>query len=281
VRARVIVPRRDAERIGALLFEHATTGIEEAWLPGEAPPVRQPWDTGPGPALPERVVLVAWWPERDFPRAAVERVLADAGAALESWDCQDDGDWAEAWKVGFERVVISAALAVAPTWLAKPGDVVLEPGMAFGTGTHPSTRACLEAIDRWAIPGARCLDVGCGSGVLALAATHLGMANCWGIDVDPEAVRMARLSAAGNGLDVRFDATPLSRVTGHFDLVVANLYAELVVALSDDLLRLAQGRLVLAGLLIERADPVLALLAGFASVQTRRSGDWLCVEATR
>jgi ribosomal protein L11 methyltransferase len=138
---------------------------------------------------------------------------------------------------------------------------VIEPGYAFGTGEHPTTRACLRAVDRYAKPGETLLDVGCGSGILALAGARLGM-QARGIDIDPEAVRAAKEAAALNGLDVPFDTTPIERVEGQWDLVVANLFAEVLAALAPEIRRVARGPIAMAGILADRADLVRAAYAG-------------------
>ena len=131
-----LVDRGAVDVASAALFELGATGLEERWPEGEAPPVRQPWDTGPPPPLPARVVLRAWFPaEGGGPEAWATRV----GTALGRWLRAEpaaarlgEEDWASAWKAGFRRIAISDRLAVAPPWEALPGDLVVEPGMAFG-----------------------------------------------------------------------------------------------------------------------------------------------------
>ena len=189
-------------------------------------------------------------------------------------------DWAESWREGLERIVIAPELVIAPPWLAEDGDLVIEPGMAFGTGEHPTTRACLEAIVALGRPGARCLDVGTGTGVPALAAARRGM-GAWGVDTDADAVTAAQHNAARNGLRARFDQTALSDMKEPFELVVANLYAEVLAELAPELLRLTGGHLVLAGVLVERAHLVEEALGGLSQVARRVQGDWVSLHYAR
>jgi ribosomal protein L11 methyltransferase len=276
----LVVPRRRLDHLSSILFDLGTLGLQEDHLPGEAPPVRQPWDEGPQPPEPDRIVVRAWWDAAGFEQAR-ERVAAElAGwedAGEPRWSTLADGGWEEAWRTHCKPVRVADDLVIAPPWCARPGDLVLEPGMAFGSGEHPTTRACLEVIAQRAQPGERCLDVGTGSGILAIAAAHRGMV-VWGIDTDPQAVRAARENAETNGLDVRVDDTPLSRVSGTHELVVANLYAEVLIALAPDLIRVCGGRLAVAGVLHEKADAVEEALAELELVARVRSGDWVSME---
>ena len=207
---RLILPRRRFDLTSAHLFELGTVGIQEDLLPGELPRIQQPWDTGPPPAPPSRVLLRAWWPED----TALPEVQAAVAELIREWDDVDvptwgevaDGDWAEAWRAAFHPIRVSERLVVSPPWEAGPGDLLIEPGMAFGTGEHPTTRACLAAVDRLAVPGETCVDLGMGTGVLALAAARVGM-KARGVDIDPDSVRAARENAARNQLEAYFDDT--------------------------------------------------------------------------
>lgn len=278
-----MVPAASAEGLGALAMSLGASGVQEDLAPGETRFLRQPWDTGPAPPPPGRVLLRVWWPEGLFASAWpawTEALRTWPGAEVPSFHWQAESDWAEDWKRHFHRMQIAPNLAVAPPWEAVAGDVIIEPGLAFGTGEHATTRACLVGIARHARVGGRCLDVGCGSGVLALAAARLGM-EAWGVDTDPEAVRAAREAAERNGLVVRFDTTPVARIEGRFDLVVANLFAEVLVALAPELQRLCSDTLLCAGILADRADRVLAALTGFRQVLRSDEGDWVSLELRR
>ena len=280
VEMQLVVPRERVDDVSAFLWEHEAVGVQEDHLPGEAPPPRQPWDTGPPAPEPARVLLKAWWPEAvaDGARIALARAVAGwKGIPAPDWSVVDDQDWAEAWKQGFTRLVISERLAVAPPWEAHEGDLVVEPGMAFGTGEHPTTHACLEAVDRLARAGGSCLDVGCGTGVLAILAARRGM-DARGIDIDADAVAASMENAARNGVEVVFDDTALEKVPGSYDLVVANVFAEVLVQMAPHLSRLTDGRLVLAGILADRAELVIDALFDMRLVSRKQDGEWVCLE---
>ncbi len=271
----VVVPRGSLDAAGQRLLALGATGLQEDFLPGEAPPPRQPWDTGPPAPLPPRALLRGWFSEDDWARVPAGPLWDGGAAPTVEW--QDDQDWAESWKAGFSRLEITDDFAVAPPWEARPGDLVIEPGMAFGTGEHPTTRACLGGVLRNAVAGGRCLDVGTGTGVLALAAVRKGM-TARGIDIDADAVTASIENAELNGLQAEFDATPLHKLSGRWELVVANVYAEVLVLLAPDLRRLTAGRLLLAGILADRAPSVVAALAPMRVVHEEREGDWVYLE---
>ncbi len=272
---RLVLPRVHAASGAELMWELGATGVQED-LPDGAPRVfQQPWDTAPPPAPPE-VLLRGWW-EGDGQTA-----LARLAGRVVDWEVAAPTahpvslqDWAETWKQGLTRVVVGD-LAVAPPWLAELGDLVIEPGMAFGTGEHPTTRRCLEGVQRLATPGASCLDVGCGTGVLAIAAARLGMV-ATGIDIEADAVVASRDNARRNAVEASFSDTPLQRVQGRYALVVANLFAEVLVRLAPDLVRVAAGDLVLAGILVDREAAVVAALDSLELVERQQDGEWVCL----
>ena len=275
------LPRELAEGMSADLMDLGAVGTQEDSPAGEVRQFRQPWDRGPGPAASARVLLRAWFPAEDAPvlREVIPPLLP-ASASAPRWSEIGEEDWGESWKQSFHRIAIDDRLGVAPPWEAQPGDVIIEPGMAFGTGEHPTTRAILTAIARLARPGGACLDVGTGSGVLALAAARLGM-RAWGVDNDPDAVRTAVAAAALNALDVRFDDTPLDEIPGTYDLVVANLYAEVLAELAPALISRCAGHLALAGILADRAHLVTRAFRGLRLVEQRQDGDWVSLVYAR
>lgn len=215
-----------------------------------------------------------------------------------------ESDWAEAWKRHFPVLRVGRRVVIRPTWRRHrrlPGDVViaLDPGMAFGTGLHPTTRLCLEGIERWAdaglLPGrdaparpARVLDVGCGSGILAIAAARLGARRVLGVDTDPIAVEATLANARRNRLVRRVVARRGSVPTDDregFDLVVANLIASLLGSLAASLRAelVPGGRLLASGIFVDREDDVRAAFgdAGLAVGGRWVEGDWLALEARR
>jgi len=258
------------------LCEDGALGCQEDYLPGEKPPVRQPWDTGPPPPAPDRILLRAWWEVAHKVRAetAVLKTLAELSidVAPRWFEVEDDG-WADTWRAACQRIVVADELAVAPPWKAEEGDIIIEPGMAFGTGDHPTTLSCLRAVVHHASAGKRCLDVGTGSGILAVCAARLGM-DARGIDIDPESVRAAHDNACLNDVQIEVDLTPLASIEGVFELVVANLFAEVLIMLADDLKRVTGGHLAVAGVLADRADKVVAALEPMRVVRRELEGDW-------
>ena len=205
-------------------------------------------------------------------------------------------DWADAWKRHFPVMRVGRRLVVRPSWREHSpavGDVViaLDPGMAFGTGLHPTTRLCLAGIEAWAdeglLDGARLLDVGCGSGILAVAGSLLGAAEVVGLDTDPLAVEATRANAARNGLGERLAARQgsLPVVDPPFGLVAANLIASLLVELAPLLADAVRpgGRLLAGGVFVDREAEVESALraVGLALVARSGEGDWVALDLAR
>lgn len=207
-----------------------------------------------------------------------------------------EADWAEAWKAYFPVMRVGRRLIIRPTWRrhrAAPGDVVLalDPGMAFGTGLHPTTRLCLAAleplVDEGRLVGARVLDVGCGSGILSIAALRLGAASALGVDTDPIAIESTDANARRNGLARRLRAREGSLPTtdGPFDLVLANLITAVLIQLApllSDELR-PGGTLLASGIFADREAQVATAFgsAGLEVSARTNEGDWVALEAHR
>ncbi len=207
-----------------------------------------------------------------------------------------EADWANAWKEHFFVHRVGSRTVIVPTWRAheyepRPNDVVLmlDPGMAFGTGLHPTTRLCIEALERLVHPGDRVLDLGAGSGILSIAAARLGAAMVDAVEVDPVAARVCLENVRRNGVGetVRVhEGTLVELPKRGFDLVVANISFRV---LSEAPTELAQrthpgGKAVLSGVLAERADELVALFAGtgqWERVGVQQEGDWVAVELRR
>jgi ribosomal protein L11 methyltransferase len=211
-------------------------------------------------------------------------------------------DWADAWKEHFHVEHIGRRIVIRPSWRAytpRPEDVVIEldPGMAFGTGQHPTTRMCLELLELQVRAGTEVLDVGTGSGILAIAAIKLGAGRCVAYDIEPQAVKVARENAERNGvagritvhqgtLDERRNHETAPPVPApRFDLAVANITAGAVAGLAPTFAAVVRpgGRLIGSGIVGERLDEVLSALrdAGFTLDEVREDGDWRAVLATR
>ncbi len=200
-----------------------------------------------------------------------------------------EANWAEAWKAHYAPLCIGPFL-VLPSWIDDPasGGIVLrlDPGMAFGTGLHPTTQLCLVALAELVGPGTTVLDVGTGSGILAIGAALLGAGPVVGLDIDPRAVATARENAERNGTELTLMAGPLEELpAGDYDVVVANLLAGTLRDLARQLhQRVRPGGVLLAsGVLDEQAETVDAALrsVGFQAAAQRASGDWVVLVARR
>jgi len=236
--------------------------------------------------------------EGAFPAAAQARVATAIDRYLESLGA--DGsvvttavapvDWTEIYRQHHRPVTVGRRFLIAPPWdvPAAPGRevLVIEPGMAFGTGQHETTRACLEAIETTVgtAPVASALDVGTGSGILALALARLGVPRVVGLDVDRAVLPLARTNLLGNRAPgVELVAGTAAALRGRFDLVVANLLAGTVV---DEAVPLARtvasgGHLVLSGILEDQVSAVLAAYPGWRVESSRGDGEWRTLTLVR
>jgi ribosomal protein L11 methyltransferase len=201
-----------------------------------------------------------------------------------AWARLEDRDWLEEWKRGLEPVTVGA-VTVTPPWIPAGRDaVVIEPSYAFGTGHHETTAGCLAALQELDLAGRRVLDVGTGSGVLAIAAARLGAGAVVGVDTDPLAVAVARAGVAANAVDVEVREGSLDVVDGAFDVVVANLDTDTHAALAGDLVgRLAGGgTLIASGVGVARRDEAVAAFhrAGLPVV-ARTGGEWVVLIGRR
>ena len=199
----------------------------------------------------------------------------------------DEQDWVRLSQSQFEPIRISDKLWIVPSWAVAPDssalNLVLDPGLAFGTGTHPTTRLCLEWLERTIRGGERVLDYGCGSGILAIAALRLGAHEALGVDVDPLALVAARANAARNRADARFVGTETAS-DFQADLVVANILANPLKMLAPLLAAhtVARGRIALSGILEDQAeDVILAYAPWFAMHIGARAEGWALLEGER
>lgn len=226
--------------------------------------------------------------------------LVEFFPGMRQWDQEErfvaEEDWANAWKAHFHPMRVGRRLVVAPTWEPfdpRQGEVVLrlDPGMAFGTGTHPSTVLCLRALEDLPVSGARILDVGTGSGILAVAAALLGAAEVTAVDIDPLAVRIARQNAAANDVaprvHVRYAELGDVLAEGHapVEVVLANLTADILCGLAADLGRaLAPGGTLVASGVVgagQREVEIALAGAGLRPLRAVRLEDWVAVWARR
>ena len=212
-----------------------------------------------------------------------------------------DVDYEESWKDSYPPQPIGNSLLVLPYWLSdtdtqgrKP--VILDPGLTFGTGAHPSTQMVMEAMEELVQPGDHCLDLGSGSGILSIAALRLGAADAIGIDIDPKAEDIARENAAYKGFatpeftaltgNVTADKALMQRLSEReYSVVLVNIVADVIIGLAPTLpaFLTENSRLICSGILDTRLEDVTAALtaAGLQIIQVRQKEDWRCVVAER
>jgi ribosomal protein L11 methyltransferase len=239
-----------------------------------------------------------WWPlsriEALFasdadPHDVLRRASALAGAPAPAFDARSiaDRDWVRATQSQFGPIRITNDFYIVPTWCDPPEpaaiNIALDPGVAFGTGSHATTRQCLEWLREHVEGGERVLDYGCGSGILAIAAAKLGAACALGTDIDPQALSASRANAERNGVTATFEA-PDTLPAQAFDVIVANILANPLIVLAPVLARriVPGGRLALSGILEAQAGDVAAAYSRWFNIAPWRATEgWILLEGTR
>lgn len=208
----------------------------------------------------------------------------------------DDEDWATSWKQYYKPIEITKRVVIKPTWeeyLATQDQVVvdLDPGMAFGTGTHETTQLCLEQLENFVVPTSEILDIGCGSGILSIASILLGASHADAIDVDPKAVQIAAENATVNNLSTNqyhaFTGNILSDDQGHeyrkYDIILANIVADIIIALNKKIKPFMHENSVyiMSGIIEPRFDDVVESLRqnGLVIIEATFKRDWCCIIA--
>jgi ribosomal protein L11 methyltransferase len=278
----ILLPEAQAELCSLELWELGAQGIEQR--DGGTLTAPDASATATGAAA---VTLLAGFADEEGARHAAE-------ALSPRWEARvthvEGDDWRHAWKAYFKPARIGERLVVRPSWEPyepQPQDLVItiDPGTAFGTGTHETTRLVMERLERLVRPGASVLDVGCGSGILSIACALLGAGDVHGIDVDPDAVRIARENAELNAVAprVRFGQEPVGELTTVHPLVLANIETRILVPLADALrARVAPGgTLVLSGVLAWEREQALAAYSGLRLVDSAQLGDWIALVLER
>ena len=204
---------------------------------------------------------------------------------------EDDSQWKDKWKEFFKPARITDCLVVKPTWetyQAALGEKVIEidPGMAFGTGTHETTSLCLKMIEKYMNTGDKVLDVGCGSGILSIGAALLGASEVLAVDIDPEAVKVSGENVALNNCQEKVSVQYGNLVDGidfKANIVAANLMADLVMTLSSHVARhmTADGTYISSGILIEKEEQVAKVISdcGFVIKEIMEDGMWCAIAA--
>jgi ribosomal protein L11 methyltransferase len=254
--------------------------------------------------LSEQVKVTAWYPMDGrladtlaFIRQRLIDVQAmdlgfDAGSLeLASGDVRDE-DWENNWKQYYKPFTVGERLLVKPVWEQADAEgravLEMEPGMAFGTGTHETTFMCMEMIEKNVGPGMLVWDIGCGTGILSVAALLLGAQNAVAVDRDPVAVLAAKNNAALNHMEGKVDAREgdlMRGLAGAPDLIVSNIIAEVIIPMASDAYRNVKpgGIFICSGIILSREEAVLQALAnaGFKDVEVKRMGEWVAIAARK
>lgn len=226
--------------------------------------------------------------------ADVPALLAEASAAIGLSEPLNyavgtvaDQNWVQLTQSQFDPIRVSERLWIVPSWHESPDpaaiNLILDPGMAFGTGSHPTTRLCLEWLECTVSPGCSVLDYGCGSGILAIAAARLGAGRVAGVDIDPQAVESARANAERNEVSALF-ADSAEPVAGEYDLVVANILSNPLRVLAPAICAHVRsgGCLALSGILREQAEEIIAIYAQWLPMEVADTReDWVCLSGVK
>lgn len=212
------------------------------------------------------------------------------GKGTVTYETIKEEDWANNWKKYYKPKRIGNKIVIKPMWeeyKEKENDIVIEldPGMAFGTGEHETTKMCIEALEKYVKPDSNVFDVGCGSGILAIAAAKLGAKKAIGVDLDPVAVESAKENVGLNNLDniEILEGNLIEVIDEKADIVVANILAEIICILTEDVSRVLNpgGLFITSGIIHERVDMVCKKLesCNFTVETVNKDGEWNCIVA--
>ena len=230
----------------------------------------------------------------------LENLVAGLGLEMTVTTLAEE-NWEESWKDNYPPQPVGKTMVVLPYWLTDTDTegrtpIILDPGLTFGTGAHPSTQMVLETMEETVKPGAACLDLGSGSGILSIAALRLGAASAIGVDIDPKAEGIARENAAYNNFsapeftaytgNVTQDIALMDKLSqGHYDVVLVNIVADVIIGLAPVLPNFLKDNtmLICSGILDTRLGDVVSALeqAGLQVTSTKAKEDWRCVSAKR
>ena len=260
----------------------------DAGTPDEQPQFGEPGSVNT-PGWAHSRVIALFEPDAD-----VAALLAEASSSLGlvpitdfSVDALEEQNWVQLTQAQFDPIRVSEHLWIVPSWHDAPDpaaiNLVLDPGMAFGTGSHPTTRLCIEWLERNVDEGDSLLDYGCGSGILAIAAARLGAGEVSGVDIDPQAVVAAKANAERNAVVARF-VDSADMLVGEYDLVVANILSNPLRVLAPAICAHVRsgGRLALSGILSEQAEEIIGVYAPWLAlwVADEREG-WVCLTGVK
>lgn len=286
LQVRLALTPAQAETYEDLMLELGAVSV--TFMDAEDQPIFEP-DLGTTPLWSQTHLLALF--EGDTDAAALEqRVQLLANGLTYEVERLEDQEWERSWMDNFQPMRFGKRLWIVPSWHEAPEpdavNLLLDPGLAFGTGTHPTTSLCLQWLDGEPVAGLQVLDFGCGSGILAIAALLLGAERAVGTDIDVQALEASRENANRNGLDpARFPLfLPADLPAEPADVVVANILAGPLVGLAEQITRLTRigGRLALSGILAEQAEDVRAAYAGCFDLEPTATLDgWVRISGTR
>jgi ribosomal protein L11 methyltransferase len=278
-----------ADRLSDALIEAGALSVTcedaGAGTAAEIPRFDEPGENSSWPELK----LTALCRGEDDPRAVLGAACTALGILVPEHELRTvaDEDWVARSREQFAPIRVSGRLWIVPTWHEPPDpralNLVLDPGLAFGTGSHPTTRLCLQWLEQNIAGGETVLDYGCGSGILAIAALRLGARGAAGVDIDPEAVAAARANALRNGVSCEFVGSDV-QLTLDADLVVANILANPLKVLAPLLAShcVRGGRLALSGILVPQAEEISHCYAPwFEFGPTLEAEGWACLSGVR
>ncbi|WP_304641178.1 50S ribosomal protein L11 methyltransferase [Pseudomonas sp.] len=263
IQMRLAIAPEQADPLEDLLL--AVGAVSVTFMDAADEPIFEP-DLGTTPLWTQTHLLALFEGDTDS-RAVLQQLEELWPGALPPLQVEtiEDQDWERSWMDNFQPMRFGERLWIVPSWHQAPDpgavNLLLDPGLAFGTGTHPTTALCLEWLDQAAVKGREVIDFGCGSGILAIAAILLGASHAVGTDIDPQAIEASRDNARRNGIaDDRFDLyLPEAMPPAQADLLLANILAGPLVSLAPQLSRLVRpgGSLVLSGILAEQTEEIL------------------------
>ena len=246
------------------------------------------------PGMPQQQIwqqsrIVALFDEQDDVAAIIVAAAAEMGLAPPEYTLEllEEQDWVRLTQSQFDPIKISDRLWITPTWHDAPDanaiNLRLDPGLAFGTGSHPTTHLCLQWLDNNLRGGESVLDYGCGSGILTIAALKVGAGSAIGVDIDPQAIKASHDNAAQNNVQAAF-YLPDGLPNGQFDVVVANILANPLRMLGEMLAARtkADGRIVLSGILAEQIDEMSEIYAQwFDLAPALTDNGWACINGVK
>ncbi len=253
--------------------------------------------------LGDDVQVKGYFSELDYDQGILERIKErvsqldacglDKGKGIVMASEVDDEDWANAWKQYYKPTKVGEKVVIKPTWepyTPEAGEVVIEldPGMAFGTGTHETTSMCIRLIEKYLKPGSSVFDVGCGSGILGISAAKLGAGRTVCVDIDTVSCKVSRENTQLNQVDDKIDircGNLLDVVSEKADLIVANIIADVIISFTDDVGGFMKEASVFisSGIIKDRRDEVIKKLqeTGFGILEVLEQGEWCAVAAGR